>query len=121
MLTTAILTPYHSPPTLLLAYRGYTYYRLPTTHSRCAWWSLAYRDYTYYLPHPTDRWPFQVVLKELCVHDRETTQFNFFCKIIITEFAAMRTKTAEDMDLMRKCVLSSSSSVGSTQVVRVAP
>ena len=43
-----------------------------------------------------------MVLKELCVHDRETTQFNTFCNILITEFAYMRTKTAEDMELMRK-------------------
>ena len=43
-----------------------------------------------------------MALKELCVHDRETSQFNFFCNILITEFAAMRTKTAEDMTLMRK-------------------
>jgi hypothetical protein len=43
-----------------------------------------------------------VVLKELRVHDFETTQFNFFCNILITEFAAMRSKTAEDMELIRK-------------------
>ena len=64
-------------------------------------------------PPPTDHRPLttdhrplttdhQVVLKELRVHDFETTQFNFFCNILITEFAAMRSKTAEDMELIRK-------------------
>ena len=93
---------------LASSYHGYTdgvleYSVLTTTHHQGFVAELGMHVYLLLDTHqPPPTTPHQVVLKELCVHDRETTQFNVFCNILITEFAYMRTKTAEDMELMRK-------------------
>ena len=43
-----------------------------------------------------------MLVAELCVQDAEADKFNAFAQILISEFAYMRSKTAEDMELMRR-------------------